>query len=492
MRIWDSVVVGSGPAGVAAIEALLESEVLLIEAGKDPKDRKPSLSADFRDGLFEVAPKLRGLDFQDLRRGDSISFLGGRHKRDIRLPLSPGGYSTAWGAQLFPFSHEDIAELGDWPISREDLTEAYSWFLSTMNFVGGSENTESFFGLRGNANFEPLPLSRLARGLLARTASSYTGPLQLGPALLALDRNAKSSDFYSAVGEEFGSFSPQGMTTAFNRLQRILPEVSVNFETRVIHFDEHKSHVDVHVQRTGLGPELIRTRKLFLGLGTVATTRLILQNSGQFGRAVPFVEHSPHLLPMFDPLADHHNEPSKPTFPVMLNGFLDTGPRKPMVAIYNPASAPLKTLAHELRVSEASLSKLGRDIIQRFAVAQIWSQTRWDEQSTMVVEKNAVTVRSFYKVNPKVVGAAARELRKLGYLAFRMVSKSLGPGWGFHWVGTLPMREHPKELETFSDGRLWNSKRVFVIDGSVIPSLPSKNHSLTIMSNAYRVAKGAR
>jgi len=79
MTIWVSVVVGSGPAGVAAIEALLESKVLLIEAGKDRKVRKPSLFADFRDGLFPFAPKLRGLDFQDLSRGDSISFSGGHH-----------------------------------------------------------------------------------------------------------------------------------------------------------------------------------------------------------------------------------------------------------------------------------------------------------------------------------------------------------------------------------------------------------------------------
>jgi len=38
------------------------------------------------------------------------------------------------------------------------------------------------------------------------------------------------------------------------------------------------------------------------------------------------------------------------------------------------------------------------------------------------------------------------------------------------------------------DGRLWNSKRVRVIDGSVLPSLPAKNHTLTLMANAARIA----
>lgn len=62
------------------------------------------------------------------------------------------------------------------------------------------------------------------------------------------------------------------------------------------------------------------------------------------------------------------------------------------------------------------------------------------------------------------------------------------PGWGFHYAGCLPMREHPAAYETHIDGRLWDSKRVRVIDGSVLPSLPAKNHALTMMANAARIA----
>lgn len=492
MRIWDSVVVGTGPAGVAAAEALRGSDVLLLEAGGDARDRTHTSSADYTDDLLKIAPKLRGSDFEDLRSGESVAFIGLEHERSIGLAMSPGGYSTAWGAQLFPFNQRDLDALGDWPISADDLAEAYRWFLSSTNFVGGGESTEPFFGLKGHQDAEPLPLNRLSRDMLARHYGRSDGPLRLEPALVALNRNRESPGFYGSVGEEFGTFSPRGMTTALNRLEAILPDIEVSYRTRVTHFEESRQHVDVHVNKADFGPQVIRTRKLFLALGTIATARIVLERSQQLGRAVPFVEHSPQLLPLFDLFGGNGRQGSERTFPVMVNGYLDTPFGDAMVAVYNPSSAPVKTIANELGVSQASLARFGKSALQRIAVAQIWTQTSWDGRSTMVVDKFGVRVRSLYQVAHPVVALAAKEFRKLGYLAFRYLSKSLGPGWGFHWAGTLPMRENPREFETFPDGRLWNSQRVFSVDGSVLPSLPSKNHSLTIMANAYRVAKATR
>ena len=69
-----------------------------------------------------------------------------------------------------------------------------------------------------------------------------------------------------------------------------------------------------------------------------------------------------------------------------------------------------------------------------------------------------------------------------------MLASSSPPSWGFHHAGTLPMSHEPAPFETHLDGRLWNSRRVRVIDGSVFPSLPAKNPSLTIMANAARIA----
>jgi choline dehydrogenase-like flavoprotein len=88
--------------------------------------------------------------------------------------------------------------------------------------------------------------------------------------------------------------------------------------------------------------------------------------------------------------------------------------------------------------------------------------------------------------------ALLASLRKLGGYSLKRLASAPPPSWGFHHAATLPMRAEPQAFETHADGRLWDSRRVRVIDGSVLPSLPAKNHSLTIMANAARIAEAVK
>src|SRR5207247_7939782 len=50
------------------------------------------------------------------------------------------------------------------------------------------------------------------------------------------------------------------------------------------------------------------------------------------------------------------------------------------------------------------------------------------------------------------------------------------------------MSARPGPLQTDPTGVLFGTKRVHVVDGSVLPDLPAQNSTLTIMANARRVA----
>jgi choline dehydrogenase-like flavoprotein len=52
------------------------------------------------------------------------------------------------------------------------------------------------------------------------------------------------------------------------------------------------------------------------------------------------------------------------------------------------------------------------------------------------------------------------------------------------------MRASPGPLETDAEGRLAGTKRVFVVDTAVFPTLPAQNLTFTAMANARRVAAG--
>ena len=82
-----------------------------------------------------------------------------------------------------------------------------------------------------------------------------------------------------------------------------------------------------------------------------------------------------------------------------------------------------------------------------------------------------------------------RALRKLGCWVPPGMTRTLPKGTSVHYAGTLPMSDRPEPLGTDTDGRLWEHSNVFVVDGAVLPMLPAKNHTFTLMANAARVAE---
>ena len=49
------------------------------------------------------------------------------------------------------------------------------------------------------------------------------------------------------------------------------------------------------------------------------------------------------------------------------------------------------------------------------------------------------------------------------------------------------MTRDPGVLQTDRDGRLHGTRRVHVVDGAALTSLPAQNSTYTIMANAHRI-----
>ena len=61
-------------------------------------------------------------------------------------------------------------------------------------------------------------------------------------------------------------------------------------------------------------------------------------------------------------------------------------------------------------------------------------------------------------------------------------------GASVHYAGTLPMSQRPRELTVSPNGASHDIDNLFVVDGAVMPYLPAKNLTFTLMANAARVA----
>jgi hypothetical protein len=86
----------------------------------------------------------------------------------------------------------------------------------------------------------------------------------------------------------------------------------------------------------------------------------------------------------------------------------------------------------------------------------------------------------------KILKSKRREFRKLGIFPIRPLIKFALPGEGVHNGAWLPMGSSTDLL-----GRPAGSKRIHVVDSSIIPSVPAGAITFTVMANAARIAKNS-
>src|SRR5262249_18482636 len=80
-----------------------------------------------------------------------------------------------------------------------------------------------------------------------------------------------------------------------------------------------------------------------------------------------------------------------------------------------------------------------------------------------------------------------RMVRRLGCWPLRRIDP--GHGASIHYGATLPMSVQDRELTVAPECLLRGTSSVYLVDGSVLPWLPSKPLTFTLMANGDRVGR---
>jgi choline dehydrogenase-like flavoprotein len=83
----------------------------------------------------------------------------------------------------------------------------------------------------------------------------------------------------------------------------------------------------------------------------------------------------------------------------------------------------------------------------------------------------------------------SRMLFRLGCLPLKKVTPAIGSS--IHYAGTLPFSKKEEMFTVQPNGRLSQTKNVFIADGSGFTFLPAKGITLTLMANAHTIALNA-
>ena len=78
-------------------------------------------------------------------------------------------------------------------------------------------------------------------------------------------------------------------------------------------------------------------------------------------------------------------------------------------------------------------------------------------------------------------------LSTLGCVAPKAMTHVRPMGASVHYSGTLPMSADPRPMTVDQHGKSRDFDNLYVVDGSIFPSLPAKNLTFTMMANAARI-----
>ena len=87
--------------------------------------------------------------------------------------------------------------------------------------------------------------------------------------------------------------------------------------------------------------------------------------------------------------------------------------------------------------------------------------------------------------------ALARALGPVGLVPLAPLAETAPPGGGYHYGGSVPMRERPGCGEADTLGRPCGTQRIHVVDSSCFPSVPAGTDHLPGDGERHRIATAA-
>jgi len=513
-----NIIVGTGPAAAAAILALADDpsqQITVVDIGERLADDtaaavdrmsalEPAQWATADRELVSVGPaEVAGARLPEKRAyGSNHMFIDRGQQRGLAMPDrgnhaavsgALGGFSTVWGAQIMPFSR---ATFNRWPFGWDEIEPHYRAMLAEVPLAGEHDDyAEDFPLLSAHGHLPPVS---------ARTAA-------------VLDRYQRHRDAVRAKGVVVGkarlAFAPKSclrcglcMTgcpysliySARQTVDRFVRRGRVRHVSRVLVTGVEQPVGETPTVR---GIDLATDRainldadRVFVGAGGLGSTRIALNSLNAPPYQVPLQESVQFLVPFVsrrttgDPRGQQDFTLNQ--FNLLLK-YDDEAYTTSQVHCYpyNPAIA--EALPSWLPPSWNG-AVLGR-ITAGLGYLPSWRspQMRVDLGARHRDVLPDITIRVVSNRRPPMLASVLRRLTALGpkldlFPVLPMVRLS-GPGKSYHFGSTFPHGNGSDLL-----GRIGQFRNVHLIDGSVLPSVPSTTFTLTVMANAHRIVSASR
>jgi choline dehydrogenase-like flavoprotein len=519
-----NLVVGSGPAGVAAALALLErgQAVTMLDAGRTIEPEIAETPQELAKLPYEQWPKElveRLASLSDRGGGDypmktnfgsDFAYRGApdrmpieTHGADIIVSLARGGLSNIWGSNVVTFCAQDFI---GWPFGERELAAAYRAVLHHVPLSAArGDDFENDLPLHTDS-LEPRFLSTQAELLLGDLAAGreavHALGVRFGPSRLGLrTRPSEHDPGCVRCGLCLHGCPYDLIYSSTQTLPELLRHERFRYvgDAFVDRFRETQDGVVVETRSLdGRATARFEGERLFLGCGGYSTARLVLHSLEQYGRELTMLESQYFLIPLLHgrEVRNAPNERLQTLSQVCLRLRDETvTPRDVQMLVYGYS----RLFDAALRSSPARfLPPVARALRGRLLALQGYLHSDVSAQLTLALRRDAsgppvLTVRG--RTNPETrptIGRVTSRVRALARWSrahpIPFMTKIAPPGKSYHTGGTFPMRDQPSERDSDALGRPSGLARVHLVDASVFPTVPATNLTLTVMANSYRIA----
>lgn len=515
------VVIGSGPAGVAAARALTDAgrHVTILDAGDtieadrmmafdalakaEPEDWPAELVQSAR-GSFPVTTKhvplkpaygsLRpyALDDKDLPvLRDGVETLPS---------LALGGLSNAWGASMLPVRRSDIR---DWPLTLDELVPHYRAVLRFIPIAAESDELSEILPLYtsspGSLHRTP-QMSMVLGHLRAHTASLRTAGFTFGASRLAVATSEKDANRCRYSGLCLYGCPYHAIYNASDTLHALVRDHGVAYRGGVYvdRLAPATDAVTIHAHERGHPATKIQltASRVFVACGALSSTRLMLDSMGRAPNSRHLIDSQYFLIPM----ATGRTVPTRVATQgnTLAQVFLELDDHRisrytTHMQLYGYNDLMISPLSARLPLNMDMLERVLRPVVGRMIVIQGYLHSHDSPGMTVHLVADGVRVVGDDPADGatrvrRLVRRLAANTRSLGMAPIPGLTQVGRPGKGNHLGGSFPMRRAPREMETDTIGRLPCWDRVHMVDASVLPSVPATTVTLTVMANAHRIA----
>ena len=476
---------------------------------------------DENQNRYFLGDELEGLPWGNVRVGAQLTPPRQFIQKDVDqwLPLESqtfhpmeslayGGLGCGWGIGIYSFSKAELQLMG---LNHSEMLEAYNVVARRIGVSTDTEQNQNYTTHGIDYNFhKPINLDNGMGKMYEaykkkRVELNKNNVFMVKPAHALITESLEDRGPYQHKDMDFWSDFSQSAYRPWITINQLRTQQNFTYINNclVLSFDEILNGVKVNTIKVDSNEKAaFICQKLILACGVLGTARIVMRSIPGKQKRLPLLCNPYYYVPCLHPrMLGIPLDKDRTSFCQLLlchDAIMDNSDVS-TISLFTYRSLLLFKLIKECPLSFADGIYIMNRLQSAFVIAGIhhpdnYSQDKFielqdDPKSPTGDKLKAVYILSDMekekiRTREKIIFSS---LRKLGAYPIKKISP--GHGSSIHYAGTLPFSKQEEPFTLSFDGRLHQTEKVFVADGSGFKFLPAKGISFTLMANAHNVAR---